>query len=64
MSLHASDKEEEMSNAISEADRSASAALPPSYGREHAERRVAQAAAARKPRLKSKHDYDWKKEEQ
>lgn len=35
-----------------------------SAGREHAERRAAQAAAARKPRLKSKHDYDWKKEQE
>jgi hypothetical protein len=33
-----------------------------SAGREHYERRRAQAAAAQKPRLKSKHDYDWKKE--
>lgn len=31
-------------------------------GREHYERRKAQAAAAQKPRLKSKHDYDWKKD--
>lgn len=33
-----------------------------SAGREHAERRAKQAAAARKPRLKSKQDYDWKSE--
>ena len=32
-------------------------------GRAHYERRRAQAAAAQKPRLKSKHDYDWKKEQ-
>jgi len=35
-----------------------------SAGREHYERRRAQAAAAQKARLKSKHDYDWKKDQQ
>jgi hypothetical protein len=44
--MHDNDKEEEVMSA----------------GREHYERRRAQAAAAQKARLKSKHDYDWKKE--
>jgi len=35
-----------------------------SAGREHDERRKAQAAAARRWKLRSKHDYDWKKEEE
>lgn len=33
-----------------------------SKGREHAERRAAQAAAARKRPVKRRDDYDWKKE--
>lgn len=32
-------------------------------GRMHYERRRAQAAAAQKPRLKNKHEYDWRKEQ-
>lgn len=35
-----------------------------SKGREHAERRAAQAAAARKRPVKRRQDIDWKKEEQ
>jgi hypothetical protein len=34
-----------------------------SKGREHAERRAAQAAAARKRPVKRRDDYDWKKEQ-
>ena len=35
-----------------------------SAGREHAERRAAQAAAARKRPVKRREDIDWKREEQ
>lgn len=33
-------------------------------GRMHYERRIAQQRAADKRRLKDKHDYDWKREQQ
>lgn len=34
-----------------------------SKGREHAERRASQAAAARRWKLRDKNDFDWKKAE-